>query len=322
MRKPTIAAIVISIGVLVAVIGWLALQKQAAGVPPSLTQQEEDRKSQTSSEPQGVRRTISPDEIVSGGPPRDGIPSIDAPTFVSLQSVSFLSDTDLGIALEKEGVKRFYPFSILVWHEIVNDTINGVRVAVTYCPLCVSGVVFDPLVQGERVEFGTSGKLWNSNLVMYDRKTESLWSQILGEAINGPAAGTRLVIIPSDVVRFGEWKKKNPNGEVLSTDTGFSRDYRRDPYGTYYSTPGTYFPLKRKDSRFEAKELILGIVLDGKAKAYPIDSIKKRGRIEDVFAGISIVANSEDDGSVRLYKKTPSGLEHIGATYAFWFSWA
>ncbi|MBI4160268.1 DUF3179 domain-containing protein, partial [Candidatus Wolfebacteria bacterium] len=180
----------------------------------------------------GVKHSVPLDEIVGGGPPKDGIPSIDRPKFISVGEASEqVSDAEPGLALEIGSVSRFYPFQVLVWHEIVNDTIGGRRILVTYCPLCLSGIVFDPVVNGERVEFGTSGKLWNSNLVMYDRKTESLWSQILGEAIVGEMTGTQLKVLPSDQIRFGDWRKFHPSGEVLSRDTGATRFYGQDPYG-------------------------------------------------------------------------------------------
>ena len=151
----------------------------------------------------GVKHSVPFDEILGGGPPKDGIPSIDKPKFISIAEANkFLEDNEPGIALDIDGVQRFYAFQILVWHEIVNDTIGGKRILVTYCPLCLSGIVFDPVVGGERVEFGTSGKLWNSNLVMYDRKTDSSWSQILGEAIVGNMTGTRLAVLSSDMMRY------------------------------------------------------------------------------------------------------------------------
>jgi len=136
----------------------------------------------------GVRHSIPLDEILSGGPPKDGIPSIDKPKFISIRDADewLKEENELGLALQIDGVKRFYPYRILVGHEIVNDIINGKRVLITYCPLCFTGIVFDPLIhvfsktsareQSERVEFGVSGKLWNSNLLMYDRKTDTLWS--------------------------------------------------------------------------------------------------------------------------------------------------
>lgn len=272
----------------------------------------------------GVKHSVPLDSILGGGPPKDGIPSIDRPKFISVGEASRqLSDIEPGLALEINNVNRFYPFQILVWHEIVNDTINGKRVLVTYCPLCLSGIVFDPLVDGERVEFGTSGKLWNSNLVMYDRKTDSLWSQILGEAVVGEMTGTRLEVLPSDQIRFGDWRKLYPNGEVLSRDTGATRFYGQDPYGDYYTTPGTFFPVDKKDSRLGEKEFILGIVVNGKAKAYWSPAIKKTGKVEDIFQGKTIVAQYEKDiDAVRLFEKKSDGtLERINPFGSFWFSW-
>ncbi|MBI2046355.1 MAG: DUF3179 domain-containing protein [Parcubacteria group bacterium] len=272
----------------------------------------------------GVKHSVPLSEIIGGGPPKDGIPSIDNPKFISAKDASKqLSDEEPGIALDIGGTARFYPFQILVWHEIVNDTINGERVLITYCPLCLSGIVFDPLVDNERVLFGTSGKLWNSNLVMYDRKTDSLWSQILGEAIVGEKTGTRLAVLSSDQIRFGEWKKAHPNGEVLSRDTGATRFYGQDPYGDYYTTPGTYFPVGKKDARLSDKDFVLGIVINGKAKAYLPETIKKLSEVEDRFENKTIVAQYEKDiDAVRLFeKKSDDTLERINPFGTFWFSW-
>jgi len=270
-----------------------------------------------------VKHSVDLDEILGGGPPKDGIPSIDDPKFVSIAQADFINDEEPGIAISMAGIDRFYPFQILVWHEMVNDTFDGQRVLVTYCPLCLSGIVFDPLVQGERVEFGTSGKLWQSNLVMYDRKTDSYWSQILGEAIVGEMTGTSLKVLPSDMIRFGEWKRAKPNGQVLSRDTGATRFYGRDPYGDYYTTPGTFFPVRNKDSRLEDKDFILGIVVNGKAKAYYPQTIKEKGEITDSFEGKTIVAKYESDiDVVRLFERSSDGtLERINPFPNFWFSW-
>lgn len=273
----------------------------------------------------GTKHSVPLGEILGGGPPKDGIPSIDKPEFISLSEANkFFNDNEPGIALNIDGAKRFYPFQILVWHEIVNDTINGKRVLVTYCPLCLSGIIFDPVVNGERVEFGTSGKLWNSNLVMYDRKTDSLWSQILGEAIVGEMTGTQLKVLPSDMVRFGDFKKLNPDGAVLSRNTGATRFYGQDPYGDYYTTPGTYFPVSKKDDRLNEKDFILGIVVNGKAKAYWPEAVKKAGEIEDRFEEKNIIARYEKEiDAVRLFEKKADGaLVRINPFSAFWFSWA
>lgn len=279
----------------------------------------------------GVKHSVPLDEILGGGPPKDGIPSIDQPKFVSIAEASkFLTDTEPGIALSMGSTARFYPFQILVWHEIVNDTVNGRRVLVTYCPLCLSGIVFDPVVKDERVEFGTSGKLWNSNLIMYDRKTDSLWSQILGEAIVGEMTGIRLKVLPSDMIRFGEFKRQYPQGTALSRDTGATRFYGQDPYGDYYTTPGTYFPVGKKDDRLGDKDFVLGIVINGRAKAYWPEAVKKAGEITDRFEGRTIVARYEKEiDTVRIFEKKadPSNssgqaaLERINPFGVFWFSW-
>lgn len=275
-------------------------------------------------ETDGVKHSVPLNEIIGGGPPQDGIPSIDNPKFISIEeSLEWLQDSDPGIVVTVGETSRFYPYQILVWHEMVNDTIDGQRILVTYCPLCLSGVVFDPVVNGERVEFGTSGKLWNSNLVMYDRKTQSLWSQVLGESILGEMTGTKLEILPSDATMFGNFKSLYPKGEILSKDTGTTRFYGQDPYGDYYTTPGTFFPVGNKDDRLPEKDFVLGLVIDGKAKAYATESIKKAGRIEDNFAGKTIVAEYQKDlDAVRLFIKKESGeLERINPLGNFWFSW-
>ncbi|MBI4363623.1 MAG: DUF3179 domain-containing protein [Candidatus Doudnabacteria bacterium] len=271
----------------------------------------------------GEKHSIPLDGIVSGGPPKDGIPPIDNPKFIGIKTANeSLSDEEPGVAIDIGGVKRFYPFQILVWHEIVNDTINGQRILVTYCPLCLTAIVFDPVVSGERVEFGTSGKLWNSNLLMYDRKTDSLWAQVLGEAVVGEMTGTKLTVLPSDLLKFGNWKQQNPDGQVLSRDTGAARFYGSDPYGDYYTTPGVFFPVGNKDNRLSEKDFVLGIVVDGKAKAYHTEAIKKIGRLEDSFAGKTIVAEYDRQlDVVRLFEKRNNELIRINPFGAFWFSW-
>ena len=279
----------------------------------------------------GVRHSVPLSEIIGGGPPKDGIPSIDDPKFVSIADADFINNEEPGLAISLNGVDRFYPFQILVWHEIVNDTFpaplevgGDQRVLVTYCPLCLSGIVFDPVVDGERVEFGTSGQLWNSNLVMYDRKTDSLWSQILGEAILGEQTGTELKILSSDQIRFGEWKSLHPDGKVLSRDTGATRFYGSDPYGNYYTdNDSVFFPVSNRDSRLENKDFVLGIVVGDKAKAYLPEAVKKVGKLEDNFAGKTFVVEYvEDIDAVRIFEKMADGtLERVNPFPNFWFSW-
>ncbi|MGH9975555.1 MAG: DUF3179 domain-containing protein, partial [Nitrososphaeraceae archaeon] len=204
---------------------------------------------------------VSLDQIVSGGPPPDGIPSIDNPKFTSVKEADeILEDSELVVGLDVNGDIRAYPLQILVWHEIINDKVGGVPVAVTYCPLCFTNQVFNrTLKDANVVEFGTSGKLYNSNLVMYDRTSDSLWSQALAQGIVGKYAGVKLQRIPFDVANWKEWKELYPESKVLSRDTGSSRPYGADPYGDYYTSSEVLFPISNKDDRLGLKEIVIGL---------------------------------------------------------------
>lgn len=171
--------------------------------------------------------------VLSGGPPRDGIPSIDSPKFLPQSDIDFLSDNEPVIGLSLNGEAKAYPIRIMTWHEIANDTIGGIPVAVTYCPLCNSSIVFDRRVDGKAVEFGTTGKLKDSNLIMYDRGGDNWWQQFTGEAIAGTATGKKLSLIPSRLQSFGEFKAENENGMVLVPNNPRFRRYGRNPYVGY-----------------------------------------------------------------------------------------
>lgn len=171
--------------------------------------------------------------VLSGGPPRDGIPSIDNPKFKTIEEIDFLIDTEPVIGLVINGEAKAYPLRILTWHEIVNDTLGDVPVAVTYCPLCNSSIVFERTINGRAVEFGTTGKLKDSNLIMYDRGGDNWWQQFTGEAIAGLETGTKLRLIPSRLQSFGEFKAENPSGLVLVPTNPNMRDYGRNPYVGY-----------------------------------------------------------------------------------------
>ena len=175
---------------------------------------------------------VDPDSIQSGGPPKDGIPSIDDPQFITVAEAAY-DDREPVIGLEIDGDARAYPLSILTWHEIVNDTVGGTPVIVTYCPLCNAAITFDRTVAGKAVEFGTTGKLRKSDLVMYDRATQSWWQQFTGEAIAGERLGERLNMLPSRLESYAQFKERHPDGRVLvPADPGF-RDYGRNPYVSY-----------------------------------------------------------------------------------------
>ena len=222
-----------------------------------------------------------------------------------------------------KGGARFYPFQTLVWHEIVNDVLpinasgNGLPVAVTYCPLCRTGVVYERRVDGKAVEFGVSGLLWKSNLLMYNRsEPESLWSQVLGRAVKGEHTGTKLTIVPSNTVMFGDWKEKYPTTQVLSQDTGVARRYGVDPYGDYYTNREVSFGASFADDRLHPKAYVVGIEIEGQYKAYNVDELSV-GSTSDTFAGynISITKSSIDEVEIM---KDGDVLPYIGG---FWFSW-
>ncbi len=251
------------------------------------------------------------DQIVSGGPPPDGIPSIDNPKFVNVQDAgNFMSDSDLVLGININGDIRAYPLLILVWHEIVNDKVGGVPVAVTYCPLCFTNQVFNSTTIGynRALQFGTSGKLYNSNLVMYDRTSKSLWSQALGQSIVGKYAGLKLQRIPFDISYWKDWKRLYPNSKILSKDTGFSRPYGADPYGDYYTSNQLYFPVSNHDNRLGLKEKIVGLDnTDGigkvQYKAYKLQQIETQKVINDDIGGKPVTLFSLHPAMVRVYDR-------------------
>ena len=182
-----------------------------------------------------AKRSVEWHEILSGGPPKDGIPSIDRPKFVAANADTQLSDTEPVIGLELNGDARAYPLRILIWHEIANDVVGGVPVAMTYCPLCNAAIVFQRRLADLTLEFGTTGKLRNSDLIMYDRQTESWWQQFTGEAIVGQMTGQSLALVPARLESFALFKERHPHGQVLVPENPSFRDYGRNPYAGYDS---------------------------------------------------------------------------------------
>ena len=239
-------------------------------------------------------RTIELTELLVGirsADPRDVIAPIDRPTFEGTDTASsWLADREPGLLLELEGVSRFYPLQILTLHEIVNDQLGTIPVTVTYCPLCNTGVVFDRRIDGVTHRFGVSGLLRNSDLVMWDDVTESLWQQITGEAIVGTQAGTILTALPSALVRFADFRDSFPDGEVLSQDTGFSYPYGVNPYAGYSTRERPYeFVQGPIDPRFPALERVVGVTVGDTAKAFPFSVISPVGTVNDTIGGAPIV---------------------------------
>lgn len=268
------------------------------------------------------KHSIPLDEILSGGPSKDGIPAIDQPRFVpaSKASRTFLKDKDRVIALVVNGKKKVYPLKILNWHEIVNDRIGGRNVVVTFCPLCGTGMVFAANVAGRHLKFGVSGLLYRSDVLLYDRQTESLWSQIKQEAVTGKLMGTRLQLIPSTQTTWGAWKKLHPDTLVLSTRTGYVRNYDRDPYKGYATSRQVFFPVGKMNRRYHPKEQVIGVEFEGLAKAYPFSEL---ARVKSPFkdkVGKQTVWVAYDSKSRTAVIKDAAGKE-LPSVVAFWFAW-
>jgi hypothetical protein len=254
-------------------------------------------------ETDGVKHLIPLEKIKGGGPPKDGIPSIDHPVFVDVPNSQFMSNSDTVIGLEINGEAKAYPIFILVWHEIVNDNVGGIPVSVTYCPLCYTNQVFERVIDGQEVEFGTSGKLYNSNLLMYDRYTESYWSQALGMAVKGELTGYQLNLIPFDVITWGDWKQLHPDTKVLTTDTGHIRSYATDPYGNYYTEPRIMFPVEYSDDRLHPKEIIIGFNENGIYKAYKQNDIESNVIINDSIGDTPVMLVSLFSENSRAFER-------------------
>lgn len=293
------------------------------------------------------------DLLMLGCPVRDCIPSIDGPEFETVADANeWLKDADLVMGLELDGIVKAYPVKILNWHEIVNDDLNETPIAVTYCPLCNSGLVFvRPTINNKVLEFGVSGRLYKSDLVMYDRQTGSFWPQIEGRAVVGPLAGEapKLQLLPIDVVPWGSWKQQHPDTLVLSRPTyvtrvggqklkeekpeereaktasraritapgletagDFLRDYDYDPYGFYKINNTDTFGTPFSDQRLPAKANVIGVELGGLAKAYPRELVEKLQLINDKLGQEYIlVVRDPSSGKVRIFKRHVPALKKV-----------
>ena len=257
-------------------------------------------------------------EIHRGGPPPDGIPPVDAPRFLPSSAVSFLADHEPVLAVDIDGEARAYPVQILVWHEIVNDTVAGVPVAITYCPLCNSAVAYDRRVGARVLDFGTSGMLWNSSLVMYDRQTETLWSHYTGQGVAGVLTGTTLQAFPVATVPWRVWRDGHPNGMVLSRETGYDREYGRNPYPGYDNVDGKPFLYEGKvDGRFTAMTRVVGINNGGDAVAVPLSSLRQHQVMPVALGGRQLVLWWAPGTVSALDATRVSDGADIGATGVF-----
>ncbi len=263
------------------------------------------------------KRSVPFSELISGGPPKDGIPAIDAPKFIPVSDVGWLDDREPVQVIDINGDVRAYPLQILMWHEIVNDEVGGVPVAVTFCPLCNTALVFDArLPDGRRLTFGVSGMLRFSDLVMYDRQTESWWQQATGEAIVGELTGTRLTFIPSSVVSWGEFKQAHSKGKVLSRDTGFSRPYGQNPYTGYDSSTPWLF-IGPEDDRLRPTERVATVSIGALDVAFPFSVLEQEPVVHYTIGDRDIVVFYKKGTASALDSSLIAQGRDVGATGVF-----
>lgn len=262
---------------------------------------------------------IDPADLVSGGPPPDGIPPIDDPQFAPASEITWLDDDEPVLSLTVGEETRAYPLQVMTWHEIVNDTVDGVPVAVTYCPLCNSGVAFERHVEGRLLDFGTSGLLYVDNLVMYDRQTESLWPQLTGQASVGLLTGTQLTPIPMGVVGWEQFRRSHPDALVLTRETGAARDYGRNPYTGYDDPDGDLLvdPPGGTDGRLPVKERVVGIAVGSESVAVPRALVADTGVVHLTVGGRDVVVLHQPGQSSALDTDQIVDGQEIGSVGVF-----
>ncbi len=258
------------------------------------------------------------EKIISGGPPKDGIPALVNPKFESISDFD-RSEEILAIVIEDNETHKVYPYHIMTWHEIVNDVVDGVPVAVTFCPLCGSSIVYDRrLPQGETT-FGVSGALIESNMVMYDRGTESLWQQSTGEALAGEYFGESLRHIPFQLLSMGEIKELYPKSLVLSEDTGYRRDYDRNPYSGYETDNNQFaFGVSKFSDEYEAKEIMVVFRVGETPVATPWSSLEEGKDKTAEIDGVKITLTKEN-GELSILNQEGGVVPFY---FEMWFSFA
>jgi hypothetical protein len=307
----------------------------------------------------GVAREIRLEEIAWGGVRKDGIPALTNPKLMAAAEATYLWPNELVFGVSINGDARAYPLRIMDWHEMLNDVIGGVPVSLAYCTLCGSGILFDTRVEGhaEPFIFGSSGFLYRSNKLMYDRRTHSLWNQFTGRPVVGPLTGSgiELKTLPVAITAWADWRARHPATKVLSLETSYVRDYTPGkPYGDYFRSPGLMFPALAPDPRLKPKDYVFALRLRGHEKAWPLARFAGGAVINDRIGGLDIVlVGDAATRSVRAYKaagrafekgKTPTEiiaadgvwrvdeealvaadgqrLERLPGHIAYWFAWS
>lgn len=272
------------------------------------------------------RLRVPADEIKSGGPPRDAIPALTDPHTTLAADAMFLDDDARVVGVTVDGAARAYPFSVLTWHEAINDQLGGHPIAVFYCPLCDSVSVIDRRIGGKTLTFGVSGLLHNSNVLLYDRVDYGLWSQVGLKAISGPFSGDSLEHLPWEITTFGAWRERYPDSTVVSHATGHDRDYARNPYESYFEGSELRFPVSNRDDRLPLMSRVIGVRVGDVTRAYPLDALQPSdggpedgAQLEDEIAGQRLVLRtSRASGDVAIIE-SPDDAEIV---HTFWFAWA
>jgi len=268
---------------------------------------------------------IPKQQILHGGPHRDGIPALTKPGFIKAAQAHFLRPESRVMGVSLYGEAKAYPIAILNYHEIVNDQLGGQAITVTFCPLCGTGMVYDARVGGRVLEFGVSGLLYNSDLLLYDRLTESLWSQVMAKAVTGPMKGRTLKRISASHTSWQDWLTRFPDTFVLSLNTGYWRNYQQTPYLGYSESDELYFPVAHYDSRYPKKERVVAIEVNEQHKSYPFSELaryqlsRQSNRIRDKVAGKELIVKFDlNANSARVFDN--QGKE-VPSFQAFWFAW-
>ncbi len=266
------------------------------------------------------RHTVPYAEILSGGPPKDGIPAIDKPKFIPVSEADeFLAPVEPVILVQVGDDARAYPLQILTWHEIVNDTVGGLPLLITFCPLCNTAIIFERTVDGQVLDFGTTGRLRYSNLIMYDRQTESWWQQATGEAIVGSYVGTKLKFYPGSIIAWDEFKTNFPRGQVLSRDTGYFRPYGTNPYIGYDDVNRPPFAYRGPETPGALLPVAYVLTIDAgeEAVAYPYETLEQVRVVNDVVGGQDIVVFWQPGTASALDRSTIAAGRDIGSARAY-----
>lgn len=263
--------------------------------------------------------TIPYSEIFSGGPPKDGIPAIDNPQFISISEAdTWLGELEPVTVYQEQDEVRIYPFQILTWHEIVNDVVGSRPIVVTFCPLCNTAIVFDATVAGQQLDFGTTGRLRFSNLLMYDRQTESWWQQASGEAVIGELTGARLAFLPANLISWAEAREQYPAAQVLSRETGYARDYGRNPYVGYDNINSSPFLFDgQTPDQLPAMARVTTVELNDEAVAYPNEVLQEIGVVNDTVGGQDIVVFWQPGLASALDSRDIADGQDVGASGVF-----